>query len=191
MKKRLLSVLILATMLLTFALPIISASALIGPMYVNTSNKKGVNLRAAPSLDAEILTSIPYAASPSSYDYYNNTWAFVSYNGYYGYAMSRYFSSTKPGGVTPTPAPAPDLYTGFRPAYYYVTVRPSTPSGFVNLRWAPSKSQAVQGIYYAGQVLLVIAESSEWLQVYNETTHTCGFMMRSFLTIAGDGAVRQ
>lgn len=192
MKNRILSVMVLL-LLLTTMLPIVSASALIGPQYVSTSNGKGLYLRSGPSKNDEILTTIPYAARVDSCEYYDSAWSAVSYNGYYGYCMSRYLSSTKPSSKpTPTATPSPSgsssiSFKNFVKASYYVTVRPSTPSGFVNLRWAPSKKTEIQSTYYAGYTLRVLAQDGVWAQVLDESSSTCGFMMLDFLTDAGDG----
>ncbi len=192
MKNRMLSVMVLLLLLVTM-LPIVSASALIGPQYVSTSNGKGLYLRSGPTKNDEILTTIPYAARVDSCEYYNSAWSEVSYNGYYGYVMSRYLSSTKPSSKpTPTATPSPSgsssiSFKNFVKASYYVTVRPSTPSGFVNLRWAPSKSVAIQSTYYAGYTLRVLANDGVWAQVLDESSGTCGFMMLSFLSNDGDG----
>ena len=195
MKKRVLCVLVLVLML-TSLIPLMSASALIGPQYVSTSNGKGVHMRTGPSKNNEVIITIPYGAQVDSYEYYNNSWGYVSYNGYYGYCMSRYFSSTKPSyNPSPSPTKKPSgggssslNFKNFVKTNYYVTVRPSTPSGFVNLRWAPSKADAIQGTYYAGYALHVLAQDGTWAQVYDEQTDTCGFMMRSFLSETAVGA---
>ena len=192
MKKRVIAALILA-MLLVSMLPIISASALIGPQYVSTSNGKGLHLRTGPSKDFDIITTIPYGAMMGSTDYYDAAWSYVTYNGYAGYVMTRYLSSTKPTSkpsptATPSPSSSGISYKNFEQVDYYVTVRPSHASGFVNLRWAPSKSVAVHNIYYAGSLLRVLAQNNTWAQVLDESTGICGFMMRNFLTDAGDGS---
>ncbi|MDD3337066.1 MAG: SH3 domain-containing protein [Eubacteriales bacterium] len=190
MNKRLSAVLLL-TVLLVGMLPLSVSSALIGPQYVSTANGKGLYLRSGPSKDYDILVTIPYGAMVDSYEYYDGTWGYVSYNGYYGYCMARYLSSEKPGGrPSPSPTSTPsggDLYRSFVKADYYVVVRPSTPSGFVNLRWAPSKNQAIEGTYYAGYTLRVTAQNGEWAMVYDADTNTSGFMMRAFLNATGDG----
>ena len=191
MKKRILITFVLV-MLLVSMIPVMSASALIGPQYVSTSNGKGLYMRSGPSKDFDVVTTIPYAAMLSSCEYYNAAWSYVSYNNYVGYCMSRYLSSTKPSDKpTPTPTPSPSdtgvSYKNFVKADYYVTVRPSTPSGFVNLRWVPSKTADVYTIYYAGTTLRVLSQESAWAQVYNEASGVCGFMMRSYLSTAGDG----
>ena len=38
-------------------LPVLTATALIGPQYVNTANGKGVNLREGPSKDYAVIAS--------------------------------------------------------------------------------------------------------------------------------------
>ena len=178
-------------MMLVSTLPIMSASAMIGPQYVSTANGKGLNLRSGPSKNYDVLVTIPFGTELTGIVYYDGTWVQASYKGYSGYVMSRYLSSTKPSHK-PTPTPTPSSksisYKNFTPANYYVTVRPSTPSGFVNLRWAPSKSVAVQTIYYAGSTLRVLSQDDTWAQLYDESTGICGFMMRAFLSTAGYGS---
>ena len=105
MNKRVLSVLLLLLLLATMV-PVISASALIGPQYISTSNGKGVYLRSGPSKDDSILTTIPYGAQVDSCEYYDSAWSAVSYKGNYGYCMTRYLSSTKPSSK-PSPTPTP------------------------------------------------------------------------------------
>lgn len=187
MKKRVLSILIAALLLVTLMLPVFTASALIAPQYVKTGNGKSLNLRYGPSKDFDVVTKIPYGAQVSSYEYYDNNWAYVTYNGYSGYAMSRYFTSKKPS-TTPTAKPTAkpvdptNLFKNFVSVNYYVVVRPSSPTGYVNMRWAPSKSIGIKGNYRADYQLHVIAENGTWAQVYDETTNTCGFMMLAFLS---------
>ena len=66
-------------------------------------------------------------------------------------------------------------------------MRPSNPSGYVNMRWAPSKSTSVHEVYYAGETLQVIADNGTWCQVYDTSRNICGFMMKQFLTILSVG----
>lgn len=195
MFKRILPILMVA-LLLVGMLPVVGASALIGPQYVDTANGKGLYMRTGPSKDYDIITTIPFGAMVDSYEYYDGTWGYVSYNGYYGYCMSRYFSSTPPSHK-PTPTHTPsggggstsaNMFNGFYKVDYYATVRPSTPTGYVNLRWAPSKSQPIQTTYYGGYTLRVIEQNGTWAQVYDEATQTSGYMMLSFLSATGVGS---
>ena len=91
-------------------------------------------------------------------------------------------SSSKSGSNATNNAAQTDVFNGMRSVkHYYVTVRPSTPTGYVNLRWAPSKAASTHGVRYYGDVLRVIAENKTWAQVVDDTTNECGFMMKSFL----------
>ena len=148
--------------------------------YVNTANKKSLNMRSSTDLGNNILTSIPNGAAVVVYEFLNsNTWAHIGYGGRDGYVMTRYLSLTPP---STQPSTTESLsFKDFKSTYYLASVKPSTPSGYVNMRWAPSKSTAVHDIYYSGSTLQVIAESKPWCQVYDTQKNICGFMMKEFL----------
>ena len=148
--------------------------------YVNTANKKSLNMRSSTDLGNNILTSIPNGAAVVVYEFLNsNTWAHIGYGGRDGYVMTRYLSLTPP---STQPSTTESLsFKDFKSTYYLASVKPSTPSGYVNMRWAPSKSTAVHDIYYSGSTLQVIAESKTWSQVYDTQKNICGFMMKEFL----------
>lgn len=156
-------------------------------MYVNTANRKVLNMRAYNSINADIIAFIPYGAAVTANTMGgDNTWVPVSYNGKNGYCMLRYLSYNLPGTPSsPTAtAPAADLnamFTGFVPTYYVATVTPTSAAGFVNMRWAPSLNAPVRDIYYYGSSLLVLAQNGTWAQVLDQNTNTCGFMMLSFM----------
>ena len=159
---------------------LVSAYADTTVYYVNTANKKSLNMRSSTDLGNNILTSIPNGAAVVVYEFLNsNTWAHIGYGGRDGYVMTRYLSLTPP---STQPNTAESLsFKDFKSTYYLASVKPSTPSGYVNMRWAPSKSTAVHDIYYSGSTLQVIAESKTWCQVYDTQKNICGFMMKEFL----------
>lgn len=183
MKKRLVS-LLLAAVLLTALLPVMSASAAMSPYYVYTENRKPLNMRCDHSTSSEIVAYIPFGAQVYCQTY-NGTWMYVNYNGTTGYCMSRYLVTWKPTPIGPTakPTSTPNigLYRNMVKTDYYVLVRPSNPAGFVNMRWAPSTNEAVNNIYYANYQLHVIAQDSVWAQVIDEQSGYSGFMMLEFL----------
>lgn len=74
------------------------------------------------------------------------------------------------------------LFAGLVSTQYDATVVPSTPTTYVNLRWAPSKSAPVRAQYWAGSSLQVLSEGNGWSEVFDPLTNTHGFMMTSFLT---------
>ncbi|MEG1470830.1 MAG: SH3 domain-containing protein [Clostridia bacterium] len=196
MNKRAWSFFFAVVLLATMAFPFSALALDMDDMYVYTSNGKPLNLRSAPITHADNrVASIPYGAEVSIYEFVNKgTWAYVNYRGDMGYVMSRYLVAHKPN-AKPTPKPAAPTtdagvvsFKNFAQVSYYALVRPSAPGGYVNLRWAPSKSMAVYDKMYDGQKLEVIAQNATWAQVRNVDTEAVGFIMRSFLTEMGDGA---
>ena len=181
MKKRALAaVFALVLMIGLVMLPGASAST---TMYVYTSNGKSLNLRDYPSTDGNVIAAIPFGAQVTvDTGFVGSSWSHIQYNGTYGYCMSRYLNDNKPNpNPNPTSAPTTSLYDQFKSCYYTVSVRPSSPGGFVHLRWAPSKQQPVQTDYYNGSELLVISQNGTWCQVYDTSANVSGFMMASYL----------
>lgn len=205
-------------MFLCVLLMLTPALALAETMYVATSNGGNVNLRSGPSTDDEILTSIAFGQPVEVIEMLpGSSWVNVSYNGNYGYIMMRYLSYEEPvpppvpnpnPGPDPTPTPRPnpnpkptakpvdtnakylsELFSGFLPAVFDAVVVPSTPTTYVNLRWAPTKSAPVRGQYWAGTTLQVLSQNHSWSEVYDPQTGTYGYMMSSFLRPVsyGDG----
>ena len=65
---------------------------------------------------------------------------------------------------------------------FKVTVRPTRASGWVNLRWAPSKSASLIATYPANSQLLVIKETTNWFQVEDQDTGDVGFISKQFVS---------
>lgn len=156
----------------------------IGTLFVDTANGGNLRMRARPDTNSAEVTSLKNGTALKLYAYANSQWAYVSYKDYYGYCMVRYLSDIKPGqkpSVTPVPATQQNPYANFQSANYWVMVNPSVPTGFVNLRWAPSLDAPVQSIYYANKTLRVIATNGTWCQVIDDQNNVCGFMMSAYM----------
>ena len=65
---------------------------------------------------------------------------------------------------------------------FVIIVRPSRASGWVNMRWAPSKDVEVLATYRSGAKLTVIAETQSWYQVADPDTEATGFIMKAYTT---------
>ena len=65
---------------------------------------------------------------------------------------------------------------------YTVIVRPARSSGWVNMRWAPSKDVELITTYRNGARLTVIAETQSWYQVVDPNTEATGFIMKTYTT---------
>lgn len=185
MKKRFLSILI--TLVLLSALFPASIALANFTVYVYTSNGKTLNMRDFPTMNGNVIANIPYGtALEADNDYVGTTWVHVFYGTLDGYCMSRYLVNSKPGAKpkpaqTTAPSQGSSLYDNFVACRYTAGVRPSSPGGYVHLRWAPDKSAKIRRDYYNEDRLLVIAQNNTWAQVYDEANAISGFMMRSFL----------
>ena len=208
MNKRILSMIMAVIMAVLMAVTVAAAeddstpdSA--GYYYVYTENGKGLNVRATPG--GEIVGSLKYGTR--IYCYYRdggNGWALIDYTydmpgvGYGTYACflsSRYLRKSKPPARTSGSSsasskasaaedPTTEINAEFRSAKkvepFSVTVRPSRASGWVNLRWAPSKSAEIMATYKANEKLLVIKETDNWYQVEDQDTGDVGFISKQF-----------
>ena len=97
-------------------------------------------------------------------------------------ASSKSSSSSKDNSSSQNKTAQVNVFAGMKAVTHYtVVVRPSTPTGYVNLRWAPSKEAKIRTTRYNGDSLRVIAENKSWAQVMDDSTGECGFMMKSFL----------
>ena len=115
-------------------------------------------------------TAAPYINNNS---YSNNSYNNNNYNSYNNYANT----------YTDTLAV---LNAEFRTARmvtpFVIIVRPSRASGWVNMRWAPSKDAEVLATYRTGAKLTVIAETQSWYQVADPDTEATGFIMKTYTT---------
>lgn len=64
---------------------------------------------------------------------------------------------------------------------YTVTVRPARASGWVYMRWFPSKSAEAMATFPANYELDVIAELKDWYQVSDPESGKVGFVYQSYV----------
>ena len=209
MRNRFLALILAVVTALTICLPAAMAESLDseGYYYVYTENGKTLNVRATPG--GEVVGHLKYGSR--IYCYYKdggNGWALIDYTydmpgvgvGTYAcFVSSRFLVKNKPAAKTKsstadssatTAAAAEtgsvdDMNAEFRSAKrvaeYTVYARPTRVSGWVNMRWAPSKSAEVQGTYKSNAALVVVAELNNWLQVEDPETGNIGFVDKNFV----------
>lgn len=174
-----------------------------GYYYVYTENGKGLNVRDTPG--GNVVGSLKYGTR--IYCYYNQDgWALIDYTynkpgygqGTYAcFVSSRFLQKSKPparsggssSGSSTTPV-ASDSWTEINNEFasakevtpFKVTVRPTRVTGWVNLRWAPSKNAQLMRTYKANDTLLVIKETTNWYQVEDQDTGDVGFINKAFVT---------
>lgn len=208
MKKRLIALLLMVLVLAAGLIPAAIAEddtpmASEGYYYVYTENGKNLYVRSTPG--GEIVGSLKYGTK--IYCYYRdggNGWALIDYyynNPGYGYGTyaayisSRYLRKNKPparnsgssssSSSSASADVAAEIDAEFKSAKkvtpFVVTVRPTRASGWVNLRWAPSKSAQLMATYKQNEKLLVIKETNNWYQVEDQDTGDVGFINKQFV----------
>lgn len=179
-------------------------------MYVYTDNGQGLNVRSTPYVGENIIGLAPYGSKLSVIRFLDNGWACIKWDKIgEAYVQSRFLQWFEPAPlvvVTTTPIPtaiptiAPTARPNVLPAYtdtmaelnkefrtarlitpFVVQVRPSRASGWVNMRWAPSKDAEVLATYRSGSQLTVIAETQSWYQVADPNTEATGFIMKNYV----------
>ena len=183
-----------------------SPTATTGYYYVYTANGKTLNVRDTPG--GEVVGHLKYGTRIWVDTFVDDNWALITYAydkpgyGYGDYACfvsTRYLVHSKPDPYKPASSGSSssssssssidameEINREFRSAVsvtpYRVLVRPTRVSGWVNLRWAPSKQAELMGTYKANEELLVISETTNWYQVEDPDTGAVGFINRSFVT---------
>lgn len=176
-------------------------------MYVKTDNGRGLNVRSAPAEGSSIIGLVPNGSMVKVIRFESNGFACIVWNGYgsvngEAYVVSQFLVWDSPAPVTPVPVITPvPVYPGlvtpvppsgnlavlnaeFRTARqvtpFTIEVRPTSPRGWVNLRWAPSTEAEVLITCNYGDLLTVIAETQSWYQVQDPYTGVTGFIMKLY-----------
>ena len=219
MAKRIFSFSLVLALLILCVTPVLANTT----MYVYTDNRKPLNVRSAPYVGDNLITTAPYGAAINVIQLQDDGWAKIQWTpSVVAYVQSRYLQWTRPDlstpvPATPTPTPVPTAAPTAVPYYptaapYYPTadpysyytdslatlnaefrtarivtpftiiVRPARSSGWVNMRWAPSKDVEMITTYRNGVRLTVIAETQSWYQVIDPNTEATGFMMKTYTT---------
>ncbi len=176
-------------------------------MYVYTKNGKPLNVRSSMSTadDSNVIGSLKYGTKVITYGH-ENGWAIIDYGNTAGYIMYRFLVKEKPapytgsGSTSSGSTASTQKKTGFSTkdastvtqlntlvasaktvTPYTVTVRPARASGWVYMRWFPSKSAEKLASFSANYELTVIAELKDWYQVSDPETGKVGFVYKSYV----------
>ena len=197
---------LILTMALAICLTVCSVASATGTSiaYVKTGDGGPVNVRSYPSREAEAIGKVAYGESVLvDWSYAGNDgWTRVVWGSYGdGYIMSRFLVGEKPAPYNPQPQPQPqpaEEETDIR-AYssvkmlntivqnarfvepYNITVTPTRASGWVYLRWFPSRDAKELATYGDGKTLRVISELKDWYQVEDPDTGKTGFLYKSYV----------
>ncbi len=198
--KKLIGLMLAVMMLVTLAASA-AAESQGREMYVFTQNGKGLNVRSSMSTAdmKNVIGNLAYGTKVFTYGSPQPGWTYIETANLSGYVMSRYLVKSKPAPYTPSPVPTPDprsfdtrsaatveqinmlLASAKEVTPYIVTVRPTRSSGWVYMRWIPSRNSKQVATYGANQQLTVLAELKDWYQVQDPTTGKVGFIYKSYI----------
>ena len=122
-------------------------------LYVRTNTGIGLNLRAAPSLEAEILTSFPINTAVTVVQR-GSSWYKVQVNGQDGYMSSRYLVSSQ------APAYTKPLETPVK-----ATMKNINGGSVVNFRLYPGMKTKIIKAYPVGTEVTVLEKGVNWSKV--------------------------
>ena len=167
-------------------------------MWVNCANGKTLNVRTEPATGNNVIGQLDFGTEVAVDYHLGNGWTALMGAGAYEhvYVQTRFLVNEKP---TARPANYTDTNTkstGYADtldemnrlwktlkvvAPYRIMVRPTRASGWVNLRFGPSKSTGVMATLKANDELNVIAELKGWYQVQDPNTGYVGYVSSSYV----------
>ena len=165
-----------------------------GYYYVYAENGKSLNVRDTPG--GAVVGSLKVGTQVYVYTITSDNWALITYRynkpgygigDYACYVSRRFLVSQMPDRQSSSSGDSlSDINAEFRSARktgnFYIVVRPTRVSGWVNLRWAPSLDAEVMATYKANERLLVLRELNNWYQVEDTNTGNVGFINKQFVT---------
>ena len=190
--------LILTVMMLVTAASAALAESQGTEMYVYTENGKGLTVRSTMNTtDNNFVDSLPYGSKVFAYGSPKPGWTYIEFGGKSGYVMSRFLVKSKPAPHDAGPATNSGSFdtkaavsveqintlvaSAKAVTPYSVTVRPTRSSGWVYMRWLPSRNAAQMAVFGANHQLTVIAELKDWYQVQDPETGKVGFIYKSYI----------
>ena len=200
MKRFLAAVLILSLIAASVVTALADTSWGTSIMYVKTANGKPVNVRSGPGKEYDAIGSAPYGHQVlTDWSYAGNDgWTKVVWGGAGdGYIMSRFLVDYDPGKA-PEPSKKDkekqeaetekkkldkELKSEKAVAeYFYIAVRATRASGWVNFRTGPSKTTSRISSFADGKELLVMGETTNWYRAQDPETQKVGYIHKSYTT---------
>ena len=165
-------------------------------MYVKTDNGKEMKVRSKPDKNSRSVGKVQYGQKVYwDWSYAGNDgWSRIAFGANnYGYIQSRYLVSENPGTykkptkapATPKPTKAPgtpkptkdpkqaamedldkELKSEKEVGPFYIQVRPSRSTGWVNFRVGPSAITSKITSYPSGKELIAVGETKSWWRAH-------------------------
>ena len=184
MKRLLVTILCICTLVVLTIAPMTTASAERSYQYVNSyKNGQLVRVRPEPNMNNTEIAKLPHRAYVLVYEYNKqHTWAFIEVDNptgsgtIKGWISAEFLSKKDPGPwqgkVDPDPVPNPlntlsSVSAKIKPVAvpYSAEITTKNPTALVHLRWFPDTSAKYLDAFPRGTAVTVIAKSSKWTQV--------------------------
>lgn len=198
MKKRMMALMLTLVILATacIVLPAVSSAEAL-PMYVYTQNGKTLKVRSTPdsSSNANVIGRLQYGEKVMV-EFINSTgWAVILYKGHEAYVMGRFLQDNPP---KPKPTKSPDekeadelkveqnkLNKELKSEQeiaepFYIAVRATRTSGWINFRVGPSKITSRITNYPDGKELIVVGETTNWYRAKDPDTNKIGYIHKNY-----------
>lgn len=188
--------LVLAAMLLVVFMAAAVAESQGTTMYVKTGDGDVLRVRSSMSTrdKSNIIGYLKYGQKVVIYGQ-KDGWAMIDYGNRTAYVMYRFLVKTQPGPFDPSnPGTTADTRafstvaqlntlttTAKAVTPYTVVVRPTRASGWVYLRWFPSRASKEIEIFNGYHEVTVIAELKDWYQVSDPATGAVGYIYKSYV----------
>jgi len=188
--------LVLATMLLVVFMAAAVAESQGTTMYVKTGDGDVLRVRSSMSTrdKTNIIGYLKYGQKVVIYGQ-KDGWAMIDYGNRTAYVMYRFLVKTQPGPFDPSnPGTTADTRSFSTVAQlntltttaktvtpYTVVVRPTRASGWVYLRWFPSRASKEIATFNGYREVTVIAELKDWYQVSDPATGAVGYIYKSYV----------
>ena len=144
------------------------ATASKNTMYVRTNTGVGLNLRTAPSMNGDIITSFQPGTAVTVLKK-GSGWYYVSVAGLKGYMGSQYLSTTA------GKAEKPSVSKSYASKLY-------NPNGgkIVNFRTGPSLNKPIIAAYPVGTSVTVLSQENSWckVQINGQTGYVSAYFLK-------------
>ena len=166
------------------------------PMYVYTANGKTLNVRSDPSMGKNVIGTLKYGEKVMV-EFINSTgWAVIFYKDKEAYVQARFLQDKKPG-PKPTEDPKKKEQDQQKAEQeklnkelksekeieepFYIAVRATRTSGWVNFRVGPSKITSRVASLPDGKELIAVGETSNWYRARDPETQKIGYIHKNFV----------
>ncbi|MBQ6174009.1 MAG: SH3 domain-containing protein [Clostridia bacterium] len=180
-------------------IPVASRAELV-TMYVITSPGRRLNVRTGPGEQYPSVAKLDRGTAVDVEFIGASGWAVIMYKGEERYVWGRYLSDNKPSD--PQPAPSGDkaqkeaqelkneqrklnneLASEHEVNPFYVTVRTTRTSGWINFRVGPGKITTRITSFGDGKQLYVVGETNKWYKARDLETGKTGYIFKDYTTV--------